>query len=149
MKPFASFKVAGLPETKGSWRAIGAGRMKRDNPREKAWAETVGWAARATMRGKLPIVGALVAMDFTLPPPVGKKNLRDIDKLARSCLDAMNAIVYIDDENVRDLVAHKETTRGECGVEINVYEPLGVRAADLVQFWIDQHDEMRTTIKRG
>lgn len=144
MKPWCSFRVDGLPETKGSWRAVGNGRMKRDNPREKAWADGVGWVARATMRGKLPLVSALVAMDFILPPNVGNKNKRDIDKLARSILDAMNGIVYIDDENVRDLIAHKETSAIQSiGVEVNVYVPLGVRAADLVQFWIDQHDELR------
>lgn len=143
MKPWCSFRVDGLPETKGSWRALGGGKMKRDNPREKDWGEAVGWAARIAMRNKLPIVGALVALDFELPPPVGKKNKRDIDKLARSCLDAMNGLVYIDDENVRELVAHKETSHRSVGVDINVYEPLGVRAADLVQFWLDQHNELR------
>lgn len=143
MKPWVTFRVDGLPETKGSWRAVGSGRMKRDNPREKAWGETVGWVARMAMRNKLPIVGALVALDFDLPPPVGKKNKRDIDKLARSILDAMNGLVYIDDENVRELVACKQVTHRGVGVDVNVYEPLGVRAVDLVQFWIDQHDEFR------
>lgn len=143
MKPFVSFRVDGLPETKGSWRALPGGRLKRDNPREKDWADTVGWCGVMAMRGKLRLGSAIVCLDFELPPPVGNKNKRDVDKLARSILDALNGIVYVDDENVRDLVAHKETTHSHIGVEINVYEPLGVRAADLVQFWIDQHDELR------
>lgn len=148
MTPYVTLNVEGLPETKGSWRAIGGGRLKRDNPREKAWATHVGWVAKLMMRGKLPLCGgALVTLDFALPAPKGRKNQRDIDKLARSCLDAMNGIVYVDDELVRDLVAHKEITAGVGGVEVNVWPSFGVRARDLVSFWFDQHDEMRRTVR--
>lgn len=142
--PFVTLNVEGLPETKGSWRAMSRGRVKADNPREKAWSTHVAWVARLMMRGKLPIAGgALVTLDFSLPEPKGKMNRRDLDKLVRSCLDAMNRIVYVDDELVRDLVAHKEVTAGVGGVEINVFPSFGVRARDLVRFWIDQHDAMR------
>ena len=143
-EPFLTFFVEGLPETKGSWIPLGGGRLKRDNPREKAWAEHVAWIAKVAMRGRLPLGGgALVALDFMLPAPVGRKHQRDIDKLARSALDAMTGLVYSDDEVVRDLIAHKEVTVGAPRLEVRVYEPLGVRASDLVQFWLDQHDALR------
>jgi len=138
MNSYVRIDVSGLPETKGSWRGLGKGRMKSDNPREKAWADAVGWNAKLMMRGKLPLVGgALVTLDFILPPPVGKKHQRDLDKLARSCLDAMSGIVYTDDELVRELVSHKEISANRIvgGVEIHVFPSVGVRAFDLVQMW--------------
>lgn len=145
MNPYVTLHVDGLAETKGSYVGLGRGRVKADNPRERAWAETVGWIAKLHMRGKLPLTGGvLVTMDFMLPPPVGRKNQRDLDKLERSILDAMSGIVYTDDELVRDLVGHKEVTGVGIGrVEINVFPAIGVRAIDMVRFWFDQHDEMR------
>ncbi len=146
MRPFVTINVDGMPETKGSFVGLGRGRVRSANPREKAWAEHVGWVSKLMMRGKLPIVGgALVTLDFELPPPVGKKNQRDVDKLARSCLDAMTGIVYVDDELVRDLVCHKEISDNRIvgRAEINVWPSFGVRARDLVDFWFSQHEEMR------
>lgn len=141
MKPYVTIHVDGLAETKGSYVGLGRGRVKADNPREKAWSEMVGWVAKLNMRGKLPIVGgALVTLDFILPAPVGRKNQRDIDKLARSCLDALSGIVFADDELVRELVSHKEITAGPIGrVEINVWPSIGVLAADMVQCWFEHH----------
>lgn len=142
MSAYVTMTIEGVAETKGSWIPLGNGRMKRDNPREKAWAEQVGWVAKLMMRGKMPLTSALVTLDFVLPPAHGRKNQRDVDKLARSCLDAMTGIVYVDDENVRGLVAMKEVgSRPIC--EINVWPSFGVRAADLVKFWIDEHDAYR------
>lgn len=139
MKPFVTLHVDGLAETKGSFIGLGRGRVKADNPREKAWSEMVGWIAKLNMRGKLPIVGgAMVTLDFILPAPIGKKNRRDLDKLSRSCLDAMSGIVYVDDELVRELISHKEITSGPVGrVEINVWPSIGVRAADMVRCWFE------------
>lgn len=118
----ASFFVSGLPETKGSWRALVGGKMKRDNPREKAWSTAVGWTAKAQMIGRQPRGGFLsVKLDFFLPPPVGKKNRRDVDKLTRSILDAMTGIVYVDDEQVYEIHAVKNVTRsGMLGVKVEV-----------------------------
>lgn len=138
MSAYVTMMIEGVAETKGSWIPLGAGKMKRDNPREKAWATHVAWVAKLMMRGKLIMGSALVTIDFVLPKAIGKKNQRDIDKLARSCLDAMTGIVYSDDENVRALVATKEVGSRPMA-EINVYEPLGVRASDLVNFWIAEH----------
>lgn len=126
----ARFFVDGLPETKGSWRALPNGKMKRDNPREKAWGDAVGWAAKAAMIGKRPFDGHVgVELDFLLPPPKGRKNTRDADKLARSVLDAMTGIVYVDDELVYKLLAVKNVTNsGMHGVQITV------RPADRIEY---------------
>lgn len=118
----ARFFVDGLPESKGSWRALPGGRVKPDNPREKAWRDAVGWAAKAQMIGKAPYDGHVaVDLDFFLPPPKGRKNRRDADKLARSVLDAMTGIVYVDDELVYKLLSVKNVTNtGMHGVQIAV-----------------------------
>lgn len=104
-----SFRVDGFPQTKGSWKVAGrkrngAPRMLSDNPEEIAWAETVAWAARAASRGhQADGRRYAVALDFTLIPPKGRAHRRDIDKLARSCLDALTGIVWLDDEQVDKL----------------------------------------------
>lgn len=114
-----TFRVDGMPETKGSWRAKGWTRTGKvqlvpDNPAETAWAEQVAWAARQALR-RPPEPDRQryqVALDFTLlPPPNGRRtNRRDIDKLARSVLDALTGIVWADDEQVVRLVLDKGVT---------------------------------------
>lgn len=139
-----SFWASGLPETKGSFVGLGGGRVKGDNPREPAWREAVGWAAKLAMRRKLPLTGgALVTLDFVLPAPIGNKNKRDVDKLCRSCLDAMTRLVYIDDENVRGVVACKELASQslvsgvpDLGVEVHVFPSFGFRARDLIEIYL-------------
>lgn len=124
-QPVIRLFVAGLPETKGSWRAVGGGAMKRDNPREKGWATAVAWAVRLELRGKQPVTDRVrIELDFFLPEPKGRKNQRDIDKLCRSVLDAMNGLVYVDDEQVVELAATK-TVVAEASIGMYV----GVRIA--------------------
>lgn len=119
--------VDGVPESKGSWIALAHGRVKADNPREKGWATAVGWAAKISMRSRSPIAGRVrVDMHFKLPPRPDKtrKNQRDVDKLVRSCLDAITGIVIADDELVWDLCASKRICEeGQSpGVDIHVFE---------------------------
>lgn len=106
-----SFRVDGFPQTKGSWKVAGrkrngAPRMLPDNPEESAWAETVAWAARnAAAQARHYMADDrryAVALDFTLVPPPNRsrKHRRDADKLARSCLDALTGIIWLDDEQV-------------------------------------------------
>lgn len=101
-----AFRVDGFPQTKGSWKVAGrkrngAPRMLPDNPEETAWAESVAWMARSELRGhQADARRYAVALDFTLVPPKGRAHRRDIDKLARSCLDALTGIIWLDDEQV-------------------------------------------------
>ncbi|HSR79056.1 MAG TPA: RusA family crossover junction endodeoxyribonuclease [Xanthobacteraceae bacterium] len=114
------FRVDGFPQTKGSWKVAGrkrngAPRMLPDNPAETSWAESVAWAAKAALRGHHSTGDDrryAVALDFTLVPPPnrGKTNRRDLDKLARSVLDALTGIVWHDDEQVDRLELSKSVT---------------------------------------
>lgn len=113
--------VDGLAETKGSWIPLPNGAMKRDNPREQGWAHAVGWASRAKLRNRQPTSARVrVDVEFRLPPPKGRKGQRDLDKLLRSVLDAMNKLVYVDDEQVDLIVAEKVTVNGAPSARITV-----------------------------
>lgn len=104
--------VPGIPMTKGSWRIFGR-KLVPDNPGEPEWAATVAWTARAKLRNA-PAVKAryVVHFDFTLPAPVGRQLYRrDLDKLMRSCLDALEGIVWTNDEQVDS--AHLNKMRGD------------------------------------
>lgn len=100
----------GMPQTKGSWRVVmshGKPRLIPDNDAEPSWAAIVAWAAKAALRNpSSPALGRfIVSIGFTLAPVGGRgrKNRRDLDKLARSILDALTGIVWADDEQVEEL----------------------------------------------
>lgn len=133
--PIVAVFVPGLAETKGSWRNVGKGRFLPDNEREPAWAAMVGWHARLAMKRRGGALGEPVAirvgirLDFVLPFPPNrtKKHRRDGDKLARSVLDALQKIVYVDDEQVDDLHVTKSCSNlaNALGVAIVVAPILG------------------------
>jgi Holliday junction resolvase RusA-like endonuclease len=133
---FVSFFVPGVPETKGSWISLGKGRVKADNPREKGWANAVGWMAKTAMAlHKRQVTGKPVEVNITfwLPPRPNKsrKNQRDLDKLCRSALDSMTGLVYADDEQVFDLTTKKRVRRRNTGADIQVWElPFEVCSVD-------------------
>lgn len=117
--PLISFFVPGVPRPKQSFRVAGRGRGFTP-ARIKAWQSDVGWAAQMAMRalGMVdPICGNLaVHLTFFLP------NARkvDNDNLAKCVQDAMNGIVYKDDQyNVR-LVVDKYICRARQGVYVTV-----------------------------
>lgn len=130
-----SFRVDGVPETKGSWKSVGRGRFIPDNPREPIWAQLVGWHAKQAMQmhhartdyARREMLGGALEVDltFVLPPPHGRKNRRDVDKLIRSVLDAMQGIVYADDEQIAEVAARKLVQPSGHGVRIRVavWEP--------------------------
>lgn len=103
--------VPGLCETKGSWRCSCKGnkpRLYADNDREEAWALTIAWSVRAALRGMKPTIERVgVKLEFRLPPIVGRKNRRDLDKMMRSVLDALTGLVYVDDEQVDEAILVK------------------------------------------
>jgi len=118
-----SFSVDGLPQTKGSWRPgrnrrTGRVVLRPDNPGEESWALQVGWAARRAMRSPpMPDKRQYRAsLRFWLPEPHGRKGRRDLDKLARSCLDALQGIIWADDEQVVELHLYKGVTTGQTGM---------------------------------
>lgn len=109
-----TFIVRGIPMTKGSWRSVTNRKTNKpvlipDNPDEEAWATAVAWSGRAAYKAKPPREGRVrVTAEFTMPPKVGRKNYnRDVDKLARSALDALTKVVWLDDEQVDELICRK------------------------------------------
>jgi Holliday junction resolvase RusA-like endonuclease len=109
-----TFVVRGIPMTKGSWRSVtnratGKPVLIADNPDEEAWALAVAWSGRAAYKARPPRAGRMrVIAEFTMPPKAGRKNYnRDIDKLARSMLDALTKVIWLDDEQVDELICRK------------------------------------------
>jgi Holliday junction resolvase RusA-like endonuclease len=112
-----TFFVPGIAETKGSWRSFGKGRMVPDNPRAKAWETAVAWAAKVAVRqeraiglvrgGEPTLELVTVRIGAYLPTMTDKRKDRDVDKLARAALDAMQGIVYANDKQVVELVIDK------------------------------------------
>jgi crossover junction endodeoxyribonuclease RusA len=134
MTTLLEFDVRGIiPETKGSWRSVGRGRLIPDNPKSASWENAIAWMARQAISRKAARgvsfsveperVG--VVLLFVLPPPPSKakKYRRDIDKLARAALDALTGIVYADDEQVDELEVSKitDTNAASWGVHVRVY----------------------------
>lgn len=130
------FIVYGLPEPKGSTKIIPLRRtfpftaesyqallsavaITSDNPDVKQWERAIGKSALAAMMA-LPAasrgahMGALALQaEFFLPRPqrvtadeahVVKP---DLDKLLRSCLDALTGIAWLDDAQVTSIVTGK------------------------------------------
>ena len=131
------FSVPGIPETKGSWKAIGGGRLKRDNPREKAWSTAVAWAAKAAsfaaLGGRAPSGPSSrrirAVIDCYLPTPKGNAHKRDLDKLARSILDALTGLLYKDDEQVDELHIRKVIRDKSPGADVTIEELAGEPAS--------------------
>lgn len=114
------FRVYGIPQTKGSVKALWRPGMRRpiltnDNPKNKGWAATVAGEAQLN-RPLQPFQGAVcLTLVFTLPRPqslpkhVTQHTKRpDLDKMVRSVKDALTGVMYRDDAQVVELVARKD-----------------------------------------
>jgi crossover junction endodeoxyribonuclease RusA len=125
------FHVPGKPAPQGSKRHVGRGILVESSKDVGAWRERVAMSAHNAMCGRTLLAGPItVALDFVLPrpksapkrstPPATKRP--DVDKLARSCLDAITGIIVGDDSQIVDLHAIKRLAElGEtAGVRITV-----------------------------
>jgi crossover junction endodeoxyribonuclease RusA len=119
------FTVYGEAIPQGSMRAFtpkGARYpvVTGDNPRTKGWRLLVGEAANVALAALHPaerallLEGVRVTLAFYLPRPQSLPKRRtahtkapDLDKLTRSCFDALTHIVWRDDSQVCELVAVK------------------------------------------
>lgn len=117
-----TFSVLGRPATKGSWRIRGKrGKtwLSPDNERERPWADSVAWAAKEKMRGAELLAGAVdvaILFEFQRPKrPSRPYPTGDVDKLARSALDALTGIVWVDDVQVTTLNVTKRYAAKEPG----------------------------------
>ena len=115
-----TFTVLGVPVPQGSMRGYVRGghvAITSDNTKLRPWRDSVAWAAVEAMRaqGLTVFEGPMVVRcEFFLPRPKSTpKRITcpakkpDLDKLLRSCLDAMAGIVYRDDAQVVTLTGWK------------------------------------------
>lgn len=131
-----AFFVPVPPAPKGSMRGFwnsGAGKVVviNDNARTKAFQEDVSIVARgAANRVRLPKPAAgpvSLSLLFVMPTPKRKAPLAgawackpDLDKLARSVLDALTGVLYVDDQQVdsMDLSKRFHGVGEEPGVDV-------------------------------
>ncbi len=141
------FVVHGVPQPKGSARAFVPKGWQRavvtsDNPKNKGWQQLVAEAASEAIRARpafrLIETPAILRVVFYLPRPqsirdrlVPHVKKPDLDKLVRSCKDAMSRVIWRDDALVVEIHARKEYARpGQVPrAEISVGE-LGERKAE-------------------
>lgn len=119
-----AFWVDGVPATKGSWKVTRGGKLRPDGARERPWANAVAWCARAA--GVRVLTGP-VAVSLALYYPRPKKPTHpfparnDVDKAARSCLDALTGIAWQDDQQVVALTVIKEfAPNGSPGARVTI-----------------------------
>lgn len=120
--------VPGVPESQGSLRHVGRGRLIAQNEgRLKAWRSAVEAAAREAWAGTDPLDGPCkVRLTFRLPRPAGHygtgrnadrlrpsapnypERKKDLDKLIRAVFDALTyAAVWTDDSRAVQVLALK------------------------------------------
>jgi len=113
-----AFRVHGTPAPQGSKRAFitnGRAIVTDVNPTAlRTWREDVKHAALDAMNGAAPLAGPLeLLVTFVLPKPKSVKRVwphvrPDLDKLLRSCGDALtSAGVYGDDSQLVKITAQK------------------------------------------
>jgi len=140
-----TFRVNGVPQTKGSAKAFYVPSIKRavvtnDNAKCKPWQAGVTHAAAQAMNGEPWREPVLLELVFYMPRPKGHygtgKNVNqlknsapmrhvtkpDLDKLVRAVKDGLKGVVYVDDSVVDALTARKfyATDAHPCGVEVTV-----------------------------
>ena len=118
--------VPGIPAPKGSTRAfyikkLGRAVVTHDNKRTRPWEQAI-LAELLALHPQIHDGPVSVCMNFYLPRPrghFGKLGLRpsaprhhlvkpgDVDKLARTVLDALTGVVYRDDAQVTTIEARK------------------------------------------
>ena len=107
--------------------------------RTKAYEEQVAWAYRQ-QKGKFYAeepVKVKIELYFTPPKRTTKKELeriltgqaiytgkKDIDNIAKSILDGLNGVAYIDDRQVVELNISKQYTLAETRAEIEIKEAI-------------------------
>lgn len=133
MSRVLEFTVTGLPQPKGSTRSFVIGRgtpharavTTSDNPKNKGWQQTIANCAALELQRAVnrdcrfltePVV---IEIWFYLPrpkalltkskagQPIPHTKKPDLDKLVRSCKDALTGVVWTDDSQVVELHARK------------------------------------------
>jgi Holliday junction resolvase RusA-like endonuclease len=127
-----SFRVYGIPQTKGSTKAFMQPGMRfpvitNDNSRNKNWAATVSGTAQFH-RPDVPFAGPVgLTLKFFMPKPKSYPKTKtlfatkrpDLDKMVRSIKDSLKGVMYFDDAQVVWLKASKAYDDAP-GVEVKV-----------------------------
>lgn len=139
-RPSISFTVHGLAIAKGSMKAFQPKGMTRPVLTStakglKAWEQTIRGELQFVMAHTskeilLALFDAPIAVGLRFHMPTPKKNKRkypttkpDIDKLARSAVDALSTVVFRDDAQVVALQVRK------------VYAEAGAKAEITIESW--------------
>lgn len=115
-------KVVGVPVPQGSMMVVNNRLIHQNSTKLKAWRSHIAAEAFAVIDE--PLEGAVeVSLMFYLEKP--RTVVRtfpsvkpDVDKLARSCLDALSGVAYIDDSQVVTLDVAKRYATDFVGVII-------------------------------
>ena len=117
-----TFTIPGRPIPKGRPRLGVRGRRAYiyTPERTREYEQAVGLCARAAVQGDALECPVAVKIDLFLH---GKRRI-DVDNCAKSILDGMNGVVYLDDNQVVDLRVRKlrEKNKKEQRVEVEVWE---------------------------
>jgi len=121
-----SIRVEGVPISQGSMVASPSGKVHHSSGKLASWRKTIGWAAKAAMQTQPTGMPVCVFLHFTVPGDPAKPATRppDLDKLSRAVLDALTAIVWLNDAQVTQLSAVKVYGDSGC-VTIDVTEEVG------------------------
>lgn len=132
MSLVVSFRVDGVPVAKGrpKFRSLGKFVSTYTPKKTKEYEEIVAFKARQAMGETEPLETPIRAfLHFYLPVPASYSKKRtqacldgsekhikkpDLDNMAKSVLDAMNGICYLDDGQIVDLHIHKKYGAEPC-----------------------------------
>lgn len=121
------FAVDGDPIPQGSFRHVGNGRIISANPKLNRWRETI--AEHVKSFDKEPIdVPVMVSLSFRLKRPKSVSRALpavkpDLDKLIRSCLDAISLDRYhkvLKDDSLVCGISAKKIYSDTPGVDISI-----------------------------
>lgn len=107
--------VPGIPRAKQSFIVVGHGRGAA-SPTVKAWQEQVGWHTRQLQPAPDPQSRYKVTLHFYTT----KYRAGDCDNLSKAVLDALNGIIWKDDDQVDELHIFKQKEPTNPGVEITI-----------------------------
>lgn len=127
------FFVEGKPVPQGSMSGFVSATTGRivmpQKPAVRAWRGLIAAAAKSATRNRKVMMGGpkRVVLTFYLEPPKKPPHERpigrvgDLDKLVRSCLDALTGVLFDDDSQVCEIAAYKAYSGGmAAGVHVSV-----------------------------
>jgi len=123
------FRIIGsTPLPKQSFRKTKSGGYTE--PRIAAWQDAVGWEAKRAMGGQKMLTGYLECHLWFIRPTA---HVVDVDNMSKAVLDAMNKIVYKDDNSVMNAHLHKRYGKPP-GIYVCVLEIEELETIDLETF---------------